>query len=353
MIIDTLTPRIERLDEGKDPRFGSFLVEPLERGYGATLGNALRRVLLSSIPGAAITYVTIEGVLHEFSTIPGVVEDTTEILLNLKELAIKILEPIEGAGLETGLQAEGPRMLRIDRTGPGEVLGADVEGPSDVEIVNSDLHIATLDGPEATLSIQMEVARGRGYVSAEEHETSRRPIGAIPVDSIFTPVRKVGFRVEPTRVGHLTDFDRLILEVTTNGTIDPGDAISDAAKIIDRYLILFFDFQQQEEELAGAPEVEPAAARQLQTRIEDLDFSVRTMNCLRREGISTVGELIERTESDLMAIRNFGRKSLQEVKDKLATMSLALTSEAAAEEGPGEAEGEAQQARKAVPRAEA
>jgi DNA-directed RNA polymerase subunit alpha len=336
MIIDTLTPRIERLDDGKDPRTGSFLIEPLERGYGTTLGNALRRVLLSSIPGAAITFVTIDGVLHEFSTIPGVVEDTTEILLNLKELAIKIVQPPEGLAAEMSHLGEGPRILRIERSGPGEVMGADVEGPADVEIVNKDLRIATLDSPEATLSVQMEVERGRGYVSAEEHDASRRPIGAIPVDSIYTPVRKVGFRVEPTRVGHMTDFDRLILEVGTNGTIDPADAISDAAKILDRYLILFFDFQHQEEELAGAPEAESAAARQLQTRVEDLDFSVRTMNCLRREGIATVGELIQRTESDLMAIRNFGRKSLQEVKDKCAGMGLELAG--AGGDDAGEAE---------------
>lgn len=326
MIVDTLTPRIERLDDGSDSRSGEFVVQPLERGYGTTLGNALRRVLLSSIPGAAITFVTIEGVLHEFSTIPGVVEDTTEILLNLKELAIRILESPEGP--EGALSpVEGPRILRIERTGPGEVLGADIEGPSDVEIVNKDLHIATLDSPEAVLNLQMEVERGRGYVTAEEHDASRRPIGAVPVDSIFAPVRKVGFRVEPTRVGHMTDFDRLVLEVDTNGTIDPADAISDAAKILDRYLILFFDFQQQEEELAGVPETESATARQLQTRIEDLDFSVRTSNCLRREGISTVGELVQRTETDLMAIRNFGRKSLVEVKDKLASLELTLASD--------------------------
>ncbi len=328
MIIDTLTPRIERLGDVSDPRVGKFVVGPLERGYGTTLGNALRRVLLASIPGAAITFVTVESVLHEFSTIPGVVEDTTEVLLNLKELAIRIIEPAEATEVAgPPSSAEGPRILRIERSGPGEVLGADVETPSDVEIVNKDLHIATLDSDEASLSIQMEVERGRSYVPAEEHDTSRRPIGAIPVDSLFTPVRQVSFRVEPTRVGHMTDFDRLILDVTTNGTIDPADAVSDAAKILDRYLILFFDFQQQEEELAGVPEVESAAARQLQTRIEDLDFSVRTANCLRREGISTVGELVERTDADLMAIRNFGRKSLQEIKDKLASMDLALASE--------------------------
>jgi DNA-directed RNA polymerase subunit alpha len=343
VIIDTLTPRIERLDDGKEPRFGSFLIEPLERGYGTTLGNAMRRVLLSSIPGAAVTFVSIEGVLHEFSTIPGVVEDTTELLLNLKELAIRILEPSEGSTLDLPhTPTEGPRILRIERTGPGEVLGADVEGPSDVEVVNKDLHIATLDSAEAVLTVQMEVERGRGYVAAEEHDTSRRPIGWIPVDSIFTPVRRVGFRVEPTRVGHLTDFDRLVLEVQTNGTIDPADAISDAAKVLDRYLILFFDFQHQEEELAGLPEAESAVSRQLQTRIEDLDFSVRTMNCLRREGVATVGELVKRTESDLMAIRNFGRKSLQEVKDKLTSMGLELSKEAEQpQESPESAEARA------------
>jgi DNA-directed RNA polymerase subunit alpha len=327
-----LTPRIERLDDGSDPRYGQFVVEPLERGYGTTLGNSLRRVLLASIPGAAITFVTIEGVLHEFSTIPGVVEDTTEIMLNLKELAIKVLDAPEGPDLGQAA-VEGPRILRIERAGPGEVLAADIEAPSDVEIVNKDLHIATLDTAEATLNVQMEVERGRRYVPAEEHDTSRRPIGAIPLDSMFTPVRKVNFRVEPTRVGHMTDFDRLLLEVTTNGTIDPADAVSDAAKVLDRYLILFFDFQQQEEELAGAPEVESSTARQLQTRIEDLDFSVRTSNCLRREGITTVGELIRRSENDLMAIRNFGRKSLVEVKDKLASMDLTLATDSDEEGG--------------------
>ncbi len=324
MIIDTLAPRIERLDAAASPTAGTFVVEPLERGYGTTLGNALRRVLLSSVPGAAITFVTIEGVLHEFSTIPGVVEDVTEVILNLKEVAIKILDT---PGEVDVAPAEGPRILRIERTGPGEVLAADIEAPSDVEIFNKDHHLATLDSADASLSVQMEVERGRSYVAAEEHDTSRRPIGAIPVDSVFTPVRRVAFRVEPTRVGHMTDFDRLILEVSTNGTIDPADAISDAAKILDRYLILFFDFQQQEEELAGAPEVESAASRQLQTRVEDLDFSVRTSNCLRREGISTVGELVQRTEAELMSIRNFGRKSLQEVRDKLATMDLTLADE--------------------------
>ena len=332
MIIETLTPRIERLDDGSDPRAGKFLVEPLERGYGTTLGNALRRVLLSSIPGAAITFVTIDGVLHEFASIPGVVEDATEVLLNLKELAIKILEPHEGSDLAQ-VAAEGPRILRIECRRPGEVMGADVEAPSDVEIVNKDLHIATLDGAEAALSVQMEVERGRGYKAAEEHDTSRRPIGAVPVDSIFTPVRRVGFHVEPTRVGDMTELDRLVLDVATNGTIDPADAISEAAKILDRYLILFFDFQHQEEDLAGPAAGESTVERQLQTKVEDLDFSVRTMNCLRREGIATVGELVARTEEDLMAIRNCGRKSLQEVKDKLASMSLRLAGEEEAEAG--------------------
>jgi DNA-directed RNA polymerase subunit alpha len=329
VIIDTLTPRIERLDDGSDSRYGQFLVEPLERGYGTTLGNALRRVLLSSIPGAAITFVTIEGVLHEFSTIPGVVEDTTEIMLNLKELAIKLLDNAEASEMG-GMSGEGTRILRIDRKGPGEVLGADVEAPSDVAIINKDLHIATLDTADAVLNIQMEIERGRGYIPAEEHDASRKPIGSVPMDSVYTPVRKVGFRVEPTRVGHMTDFDRLILEVTTNGTVDPADAISDAAKILDRYLILFFDFQQQEEELAGAPLLESSSARALQTRVEDMDFSVRTLNCLRREAIGTIGELIQRNAAELLGIRNFGRKSLVEVQEKLAAMNLSLT------EGPEE-----------------
>jgi DNA-directed RNA polymerase subunit alpha len=317
MAMEALSPRIERLDDGGDPTYGKYTVEPLERGYGTTLGNALRRVLLSSIPGASVTFVRLEGVLHEFSTIPGVVEDTSEILLNLKQLAIRITG-------EPDQPPEGPRILRVKKRGPGELAGADIECPSDVEIINKDCHIATLDSDQAEVNMEMEVETGRGYVPSEEQDKSRQAIGSIPMDSIYTPVRRVAFRVEPTRVGHLTDFDRLILEVTTNGTIAPHEAISEGAKILDRYLILFFDFQERGEELSELPPEDAARQRLLETRVDDLDFSVRTMNCLRREGIAAVGQLIERSDADLMAVRNFGRKSLQEVKDKLATLGLSL-----------------------------
>ena len=340
MAMDTLSSRIERLDDGGDASYGKYVVEPLERGYGTTLGNALRRVLLSSIPGAAITFVRIEGILHEFSTIPGVVEDTSEILLNLKQLAIRV------AG-EPEQPPEGPRILRVNKRGRGELTGADVECPSEVEIVNKDCHLATLDSDEAEIVMEMEVESGRGYVAAEEQDKTRQAIGSIPLDSIYTPVRKVAFRVEPTRVGHLTDFDRLILEVTTNGTIAPHEAISEAAKILDRYLILFFDFQEQEEEVVEVPPEDAERQKLLAMRVDELDFSVRTMNCLRREGVASVGELVERSDADLMKVRNFGRKSLQEVQDKLAGLGLSLRESEEPvifpdeeEEGEGELEGE-------------
>jgi DNA-directed RNA polymerase subunit alpha len=316
MLVDTLNPKVERIDDGADPKYGKFVIEPLERGYGATIANALRRVLLSSIQGAAVARVRIEPVLHEFSTIPGVVEDTTEILLNIKELALRITDGEAGAG-------EEPFRLRLERKGRGELTAADIEAPPEVEVVNRDLHLATLDSPEAALAIELEVERGTGYLPAEEQLGHGQAIGTIPVDAIFSPVRKVGFRVEPTRVGHLTDFDRLILEVTTNGTISPADAISEAAKILDRYLILFFDFAEQEQERA-VEEMDAARQRTLEMPVESLDFSVRTSNCLRKEQIRTVGELVERSEDDLMRVRNFGRKSLDEVKEKLGALALLL-----------------------------
>jgi DNA-directed RNA polymerase subunit alpha len=316
MLVDSLNPKVERIDDGSDPRYGKFVIEPLERGYGATIGSSLRRVLLSSIQGAAVTNVRIEGVLHEFSTIPGVVEDTTELLLNVKELALRIADGEVGPGDE-------PYRLRIERKGRGELTAADIETPPEVEVVNRDLHLATLDSPDASLAMELEVERGTGYVPAGEREGHGAAIGTIPVDAVFGPVRKVGFRVEPTRVGHLTDFDRLILEVTTNGTISPADAISEAAKILDRYLILFFDFAEQEQERA-VEELDAARQRTLEMSVESLDFSVRTSNCLRKEQIRTVGELVARSEDDLMRVRNFGRKSLDEVKEKLATLGMAL-----------------------------
>jgi DNA-directed RNA polymerase subunit alpha len=323
MLLDTVSAKIERLDDGSDPTYGKFVVEPLEKGYGTTLGSALRRVLLSSIPGAAIVAARIESVLHEFSTIPGVVEDTTELLLNLKELAIRVSDSHLARG-------EAPFILRVDRTGPGELLAADVETPAEVEIVNKELHLATLDSENAHLGIEMEVEVGTGYVVAEQ-QRRKHDIGTIPVDAIFSPVRRVAFRVEPTRVGHLTDYDRLTLEVRTNGTISPGDAISEAAKILDRYLILFFDFSADEREEGISAEADLARQRLLETRIEDLDFSVRTGNCLRKDGVTTVGQLVERTESDLMQIRNFGRKSLNEVKAKLKELGVTLAGAEGAE----------------------
>jgi DNA-directed RNA polymerase subunit alpha len=316
MLLDTVSAKIERLDDGSDPTYGKFVVEPLEKGYGTTLGNALRRVLLTSIPGAAVVAVRIEGVLHEFSTIPGVMEDTTEILLNLKELAIRVSDSHLARG-------EAPFILRIDRSGPGELLAADIETPAEVEIVNKDLHLATLDSENARLAAELEVEIGTGYIVAE-HQPRKHDIGTIPIDAILSPVRRVAFRVEPTRVGHLTNYDRLTLEVRTNGTIPPADAISEAAKILDRYLILFFDFSSDEREEGAGAEADLARQRLLDTRIEDMDFSVRTFNCLRKDGVATIGELIERSESDLMQIRNFGRKSLNEVKAKLKDMGLGL-----------------------------
>jgi len=333
MLLDTLNPKIERLDGGEDPRYGKFMVEPLERGYGTTLGNALRRVLLSSIRGAAVTNIRVQGVLHEFSTIPGVVEDVTDLVLNVKELAIKVVETGEAVP-----QPEAPYLLRLERRGPGEVTAADVECPPEVEIVNRDLHLATLDSEQALLSVEMEVETGSGYVPAEEHDRTGQSIGTIPVDSVFTPIHRTAFRVEPTRVGHLTDFDRLILEVTTNGTISPSDAISEAAKILDRYLILFFDLSEEGIGVGEAQDVSSGQQQVMDLRVDDLDFSVRTLNCLRRESISTVGELITRSDADLMRIRNFGRKSLSEVKEKLASLGLSLREVGEYGEYPGEEE---------------
>jgi len=317
LLMNNQTPRIERIDDRTDPSFGKFVIEPLERGYGTTLGSALRRVLLSSIPGAALKSVRIEGVLHEFSTIPGVVEDTTDILLNMKEISFKIIPGSEERA------ADEPREVTLYRKGAGEVTAADIELPPDIEIANPGHHIATLSTEETSLDIKMEIQMGTGFIPAEQQDRTRMPIGTIPIDSIFTPVRHVAYRVDPTRVGSATDLDRLTLEVRTNGTISPHEAVSDAAKILDRYLILFFDFGEQEEHGLFADHLGPSVPG-AEKRIKDLGFSVRTFNCLRKVGISTVGELIAHSESELIAIKNFGRKSLNEVKDKLVEMGLSL-----------------------------
>ncbi|GAB6877297.1 DNA-directed RNA polymerase subunit alpha [Thermaerobacter litoralis] len=304
-------PTIETVELSDDGTYGRFVVEPLERGYGITLGNALRRVLLSSLPGAAVTSVRIEGVLHEFSSIPGVVEDTTEIILNLKELAIK-------------MYTDEPQILRIEAQGEGEVRAADIITLPDVEIVNGDHLIATLEH-DGRLFMEMTVQKGRGYVPADRNKDPDRSIGVIPVDSIFTPIRKVNFQVENTRVGKVTDYDRLTLEVWTNGTVTPDEAASQAARILTDHLALFLHLTDQSRSGATAVEKEDdARAKLLEMSIDELDLSVRSYNCLKRAGINTIGELVEKTPEDMMRVRNLGKKSLEEVEEKLAALGLSL-----------------------------
>ena len=315
--MEMVTPRIEILEDGTT--YGKFVVEPLEQGFGYTIGNVLRRVLLSSIPGAAITSIKIDGVLHEFSTIPGTKEDTTELILNLRELFVKMDSIPEDGEVRT---------VRIDVHGPGEVTGADIQTPPEIEIVNPELHIATLSDETATLVVEMTVESGKGYVLPEKQEKIRQSIGVIPIGAVFTPVRKVSYTVEPTRVGHKTDYDRLVIEVITNGTVFPSDAVSDAAKIVDRQLRLFFDFARAPK--LGSGEYGEAGLGAVpgppDARIEELDFSVRTYNCLKKANVLTIRELVQLSEGDLMNIRNFGRKSLNEVKDKLESLNLSLKS---------------------------
>lgn len=314
--MEIIMPRIETIAE--DDSYGKFIVEPLEKGFGITLGSALRRVLLSSIPGAAVTSVKIEGVLHEFSTIPGVKEDTTELILNLKTLYVKILRD--------GTAKPEAKTVWIDVEGAGEVTGADVRTPADVEIVNPELHIATLSDETARLSMEMTVEMGKGYVLPEQQEKVKPTIGVIPVGAAFTPVTKANFVVEPTRVGHKTDYERLVLEVQTNGSMQPGDAISEAARTLDKLVKLFVDFRgrgllEYEEDIDRGGDIELRAP---DARIEELDFSVRTYNCLKKANILTIGELVQHSEQDLMNIRNFGKKSLTEVREKLAQLGLSL-----------------------------
>ncbi|MDR7401378.1 MAG: DNA-directed RNA polymerase subunit alpha [Armatimonadota bacterium] len=291
--------------------YGKFVVEPLERGFGVTLGNALRRVLLSSIPGAAVTSVKIEGVLHEFSTIPGVVEDVTQIILNLKELTLR-------------LHTDKPKLLRLDVRGKREVTAADIQQDAEVDILNPDLHIATLDRKDAHLAMELVVERGTGYVPAERHRRSEHAIGVIPVDSIFTPVQKVNYVVEDTRAG-TTEADRLILEVWTDGSVRPEEAVQEAARILIDQFRLFATLGQEGEGTGGLDQSADAQmARLAAMPIEELDLSVRPYNCLKRAGINTVGDLIQRTEEEIVSVKNFGRKSLDEVREKLAALGLSL-----------------------------
>jgi len=310
-VIEIEKPTIECIFSSEDSNYGKFVVEPLERGYGTTLGNSLRRILLSSLPGVAVTSVKIDGILHEFSTIPGVKEDVTEIILNLKKLAIK-------------LNGENTKRVLINAIGPKEVTAADILGDSDVEIFNPDLHIATLE-ENATLIMEINMARGRGYVPADMNKDENTPISVIPTDSIFTPVRKVNFTVQNTRVGQVTDYDKLILEIWTDGSITPSEGVSIGAKIMQEHLNLFVELTDSAEGMEIMVEKEEnQKEKALEMTIEELELSVRSFNCLKRAAINTVEELTHRSEEDMMKVRNLGKKSLDEVKHKLEELGLSL-----------------------------
>ncbi len=304
--------RIECVEIDSEGTHAKFTVEPLERGFGHTLGNSLRRVLLSSLPGAAVSSVHIEGVQHEFSTVPGVKEDVTEIILNLKALAVKLYT-----------EEDLPKVVTVDAVGPCEVTGFDIKVDQDVEIINPEKHIATLN-EDAHLQMTLRVDRGRGYVSADKNKNPADPIGVIPIDSIFTPIRKVNYSVEDTRVGQQTDFDKLVLELWTNGTLKPEEAISQAASILTEHLNLFASLTDQVIPVTMVQPEVSSSAKVLEMTIEDLELSVRAYNCLKRANINTVAELVTRNQEDMMKVRNLGRKSLEEVEQKLQTLGLGL-----------------------------
>ncbi len=312
-MIEFEKPRIE-IDE-INGCYGRFIVSPLERGYATTLGNSLRRILLSSLPGAAVSNVKIDGVVHEFSVIPGVKEDVTEIILNLKGLAIKNTS-----------EGNEPKIISIRKEGEGEVKASDIQADADIEILNPDHHIATLSGgPNSKLYMDMTVKKGRGYIGADKNKRDDQPIGMLPVDSIFTPITRVNFLVENTRVGQITDYDKLTLEVWTNGTIAPSDAVSLGARILNEHLNLFIDLSDNAKNTEIMVEKEEGKKEKvLEMSIEELDLSVRSYNCLKRAGINTVEDLANKTEEEMMKVRNLGRKSLEEVLNKMTDLGLAL-----------------------------
>lgn len=310
-MIEMEKPRIECAESVEDNAYGKFIIEPLERGYGITLGNSLRRILLSSLPGAAVTSIKIDGVLHEFTAVPGVVEDMTEIILNIKGLRMKLF-------------SEQSKTLYIDYEGEGEIKASDIKADSDVEILNPDLHIATVSGT-SRFFMELNVSHGRGYVSADKNKFANQPIGVIAVDSIYTPVKKVNYTVENTRVGQVTDYDKLSIEVWTDGSIAPDEAISLGAKILSDHLNLFINLTDRAKNTEVLVEKgEPARDKILEMTIEELDLSVRSYNCLKRAGINTVDDLINKTEDEMMKVRNLGRKSLEEVVQKLEALDLKL-----------------------------
>ncbi len=310
-MIEIEKPKIEIVTISDDGSYGKFVVEPLERGYGTTLGNSLRRILLSSLPGAAANSVQIDGVLHEFSTITGVVEDVTEIILNLKSLSLKI-------------HSDEEKILEIDAEGEGTISAGDIRTDSDVEILNPDLHIATLS-KDARLHLRIFANRGRGYVQADRNKNDEQSIGVIPIDSIYTPITRVNYSIENTRVGQVTNYDKLTLEVWTDKSIRPEEAVSLGAKILTEHLMLFVGLTDEAKEAEIMVEKEEDKKEKvLEMTIEELDLSVRSYNCLKRAGINTVQELITKTEEDMMKVRNLGRKSLEEVQEKLQDLGLGL-----------------------------
>ena len=310
------TPSLEIAEISEDKKYGRFVVEPLERGYGITLGNSLRRIKLSSLPGAAVSSIKIPGVVHEFCGIPGVKEDVTEIIMNIKSLAIK-----------NNSDSDEPKKAYIDFEGEGVVTAGDIHADSDIEILNPELVIATLNGgADSRLEIEMTITKGRGYVSSDKNKSPELPIGVIAVDSIYTPVERVNMRVENTRVGQVTDYDKLTLDVWTKGTITPEEAVSLAAKVLSEHLKTFIDISDKGREaviIEQKPEIgSTEAVREI--NIDELELSVRSYNCLKRAGINTVGELVNKTADDMMKVRNLGRKSLDEVLAKLKELGLSL-----------------------------
>ena len=320
-MFDFERPSIEVVEISDDKKYGRFVVEPLERGYGITLGNSLRRIMLSSLPGAAVSQIRIDGVQHEFSTIPGVKEDVTEIIMNIKSLAIR-----------NRSETNEPKTAYIEYEGDGIVRGCDIQTDQDVEIMNPDQVIATLNGKNAKLFIELTITKGRGYVSSDKNKTSDMKIGVIPIDSIYTPVERVNVTVENTRVGQQTDFDKLTLDVTTNGSILPDEAVSLAAKVLSEHLSVFIDLSEN----ARTAEVmiekdDDQKDKVLEMSIDELELSVRSYNCLKRAGINTVEELCNKTPDEMMKVRNLGRKSLEEVLAKLKELGLKLRTGESAE----------------------
>ncbi len=310
-MIEIEKPIIECVELNEESTYGKFVIEPLERGYGITLGNSLRRILLSSLPGCAVNSIKIDGVLHEFSTIPSVKEDVTEIILNLKSLAVR-------------MDTNELKTVRIDAEGPGVVTAGDIIADPEIEILNPDLHIATLED-NARLEMDINISRGRGYVPADQNKNDDMPIGVIPVDSIYTPVKKVNYQIENTRVGQVTDFDKLTIEIWTDGSIKPDEGASLGAKIMQEHLNLFIELTDHIDEVEIMIEKEEDQKEKvLEMTIEELELTVRSFNCLKRAGINTVEELTQKSEEDMMKVRNLGKKSLDEVKYKLEELGLGL-----------------------------